>query len=148
VALLPRAVHDSVVQCSRLFSGNTPLPLPLLVGGMRAMELFSSSPGFLGRLRANAEHVKKVLRGLGLDLPMHPGPIVSVVPEAAPEAGRLRRKLLAAGIYPPLIRYPGGAEGGYFRFAISSEHSRQQLNRLIEVLGNELGSESRSGRMG
>ncbi|MGZ8901614.1 MAG: hypothetical protein ACXW3Z_16100, partial [Limisphaerales bacterium] len=49
-------------------------------------------------------------------------------------AGALRRRLIAAGIYPPLIHYPGGPERGYFRFAISSEHSAAQIKQLATVL--------------
>jgi hypothetical protein len=33
-----------------------------------------------------------------------------------------------------LIHYPGGPEHGYFRFMISSEHTRPQLEGLVEVL--------------
>jgi 7-keto-8-aminopelargonate synthetase-like enzyme len=46
----------------------------------------------------------------------------------------LRRKLLAAKIYPPFLKYPGGPAKGYFRFVISSEHSRAQLDNLVAVL--------------
>jgi hypothetical protein len=46
----------------------------------------------------------------------------------------LHQALLAAGIYPPFIKYPGGPASGYFRFVISSEHGRRQLDDLTKVL--------------
>jgi hypothetical protein len=46
----------------------------------------------------------------------------------------LSRALLAAGVYPPFIKYPGGPASGYFRFVISSEHSRSQLDAVLSVL--------------
>jgi len=63
-----------------------------------------------------------------------------VVPAGVKEANRLKRRLLAGGIYPPFVQYPGGPEGGHFRFVISSEHSRKQLdglaNALLSLRGN------------
>ena len=50
------------------------------------------------------------------------------------KAPRLKARLLANGILPPWIRYPGGPASGYFRFAISSEHTDGQLERLLRVL--------------
>jgi 7-keto-8-aminopelargonate synthetase-like enzyme len=46
----------------------------------------------------------------------------------------LKRRLLAGGIYPPFVKYPGGPAEGFFRFVISSEHSHGQLDRLLDVL--------------
>jgi len=46
----------------------------------------------------------------------------------------LKKKLLAAGIYPPYLKYPGASAGGIFRFVVSSEHSIEQLARLAGVL--------------
>ena len=47
---------------------------------------------------------------------------------------RTKIALLRAGIFLPLIRYPGGPPDGYFRFALSSEHTPAQLDRLAAVL--------------
>ena len=63
-----------------------------------------------------------------------PSPIISVTPRHARDAERLRKQLLARRIYPSFIRYPGGAATGYFRFAISSEHSVEQLENLARTL--------------
>jgi 7-keto-8-aminopelargonate synthetase-like enzyme len=57
-----------------------------------------------------------------------------LTPANAGEGRRLSRRVMAAGIHPPFIRYPGGPEGGSFRFAISSEHTGEQLDRLAGVL--------------
>jgi hypothetical protein len=50
------------------------------------------------------------------------------------EIAGMTRRLLAAGIFPPLLKYPGGPVNGYLRFVISSEHSRKQLDNLIGAL--------------
>jgi 7-keto-8-aminopelargonate synthetase-like enzyme len=63
-----------------------------------------------------------------------PGPIVPVHPKDERESVALKKHLLAAGILPPFLKYPGGDANGYFRFVISSEHTRTQLDALIRAL--------------
>jgi hypothetical protein len=46
----------------------------------------------------------------------------------------MRRRLPAHGVYPSFIHYPGGPQGGYFRFVVSSEHSQRQLDDLLAGL--------------
>jgi 7-keto-8-aminopelargonate synthetase-like enzyme len=131
----PQALRERIIERSHLFSGNTPLPLPYASAALRALQLLATDTGFRSRLRRNTDWVKQSLLAAGLLVPESPGPIVPFVPRDAAAADLLRRKLLSAEIHPPFIRYPGGPPEGYFRFALSSEHTRPQLERLIEVLG-------------
>jgi 7-keto-8-aminopelargonate synthetase-like enzyme len=62
------------------------------------------------------------------------GPIFAFHPGSREEAEHLRNELLAAGIYPPFIQYPGGPKEGYFRFAFSAEHSKAQIIQLAQVI--------------
>ena len=62
------------------------------------------------------------------------GPIIPILLNRPRDLLKLKRALLAAGIYPPFIQYPTGPATGYFRFVVSSEHTRSQLDQLIEVL--------------
>lgn len=132
--LTTREFRARIVAASRLFPGSTPLPLPLANAALAAVKLLTGQPAFLRRLRRNTEFVRAALRSVGVPAPDLPGPIVLLPPMSPRRAARLRRALLAAGIYPPLIRYPGAPAGGYFRFVISSEHSAAQLENLAAVL--------------
>jgi len=129
-----RALAEAVLTKSRCFTGATPVPLPLAAGALESLRVFRANPKLQARLHANAAWLKARLRAGGLELPDAPGPIVPVIPKSAKEAARLQRRLLAAGLHPPFIRYPGGPEGGYFRFVVSSEHTRAQLAKLAEAL--------------
>ena len=129
-----RAVAEAILTKSRCFTGATPVPLPLAAGALESLRVFRANPRLQVRLHANAAWLKGQLRAGGLELPEAPGPIVPVIPASPKEADRLKRRLLAAGIHPPFIRYPGGPEGGYFRFVVSSEHTRRQLAALAEAL--------------
>ena len=130
----PRAVTEAVLARSRCFTGATPLPLPLAAAALAALRVLQASPAMLVRLHANAAWLKAQLRAGGMNLADTPGPIVPVIPASTSAAGRLKQRLLRAGIHPPFIRYPGGPEGGYFRFVVSSRHTRSQLAALASAL--------------
>ena len=132
-----RAVAKAVLAKARCFTGATPVPLPLAAGALESLRLFRANPKLQMRLHANATWLKERLRKSGMNLPDAPGPIIPVIPDSREAAERLRHRLLAAGVHPPLIRYPGGPDGGYFRFVISSEHTRGQLTKLAGALTNE-----------
>lgn len=127
-------LRQRILDRSPMFVGSTPLPLPLANGALEGVRIFKANPSLRRRLVENAAYVKTTARQAGLPLAETPGPIVPVFPKRPSEAARLRRALLAAGIFPPFIEYPGGPPSGYFRFVISSEHTRPQLDALLKVL--------------
>ena len=133
-ALVSRELRDKIMATSNSFVGGTPLPLPLAAGALTSLDLLKTNPGWRMRLFENAEYVKSTLRTAGVPLPEAPGPIVPLPVATAPQAARLRRALLAADIFPSFIQYPGGPASGYYRFVISSEHTRAQLKNLAAVL--------------
>jgi 7-keto-8-aminopelargonate synthetase-like enzyme len=134
-------LRQRVLDGSRMVVGSTPLPLPLANAALEGARILKADKSLRERLVRNAAYVKTALREAGLPLADAPGPIVPLLPKRPSEDARLRRALLAAGIYPPFIKYPGGPPSGYFRFVISSEHNRPQLDALLGVL---LGHPSRN----
>ena len=130
----PRAVAEAILAKSRSFTGATPMPLPIAAGALESLRVFLANPQLQSRLHANVLWVWERLRAAGVQLPDQPGPVLPVAPASPLAAKHLKRRLLAAGIFPPLIRYPGGPEGGYFRLVISSQHTRPQLAKLVAAL--------------
>jgi 7-keto-8-aminopelargonate synthetase-like enzyme len=126
-----RAVCGKIIARSRLFVGNTPLPPPLAAAALASLEILRSDPRLRRQLLFNTGYVKAALREAGLPINDGPGPIIPFAPRNARETAWLRRSLLAAGIHPPFINYLGGPTDGYFRFAISSEHTPEQLDALV-----------------
>ena len=131
-------LRQRILDHSRLFVGSTPLPLPLAHGAMEALRLLGRDQTLRQRLNANAAYLKEALRKRGLALAQTPGPIVMLPPLPKARTARLRRDLLAAGIFPPFLKYPGGPPSGYFRFVVSSEHRRRQLDQVVQVVGQNL----------
>lgn len=130
----PSSLRQKAIDRSRLFAGNTPLPLPLAAGALTAIEIVRENPTLRRRLYFNSNYVKSALREAGYPIPDGPGPIVSVRPDSPREVTRLKQRLLKAAIHPPYINYLGGPNDGYFRFVISSEHTAQQLDALVHAL--------------
>jgi 7-keto-8-aminopelargonate synthetase-like enzyme len=129
----PRKLRAKIFARSRAFIGSTPPPLPLANAVLQSVKILGADKSFRERLNRNADFVKAALRKSGVNFPETPGPIVRLQIETKSEIAALKRQLLAAGIYPPFLKYHGAADG-YFRFVISSEHSRVQLNKLLAVL--------------
>src|SRR5262249_22037562 len=130
-------LRERMFRHSRMFVGSTPMPLPLVAAAIQSVKILERDQRFRHRLHANADILKNGFRSLIDDTP---GPMIGIQPSSAVKSSKLQKALLSAGIYPPLIRYPGGPESGYFRFAISSEHSNKQLSALLKVLKMELGT--------
>lgn len=129
-----RAVIDRVMKCSRQFAGSTPLPLPLAACALESLRLVASPRGPRPRLARNVIRFKQGLRALGLQPPDTPAPVISLQGADPEENDRLATRLRRAGIYPSLIRYAGGPAAGYFRFALSSEHTAGHIDRLLAAL--------------
>lgn len=129
-----RELRRAIFCHSRSFAGSTPLPLPLANAAVRSVKILREKGRELRRkLNENADCVKTALRAARVKFPEAPGPIVALFTEEPAQTEALKKRLLAAGIFPPFLKYPGFGEG-YFRFAISSGHSRAQLDKLTKVL--------------
>lgn len=150
VVLGPKKLRAEIIAAGRVFPGSTPVPLPLANAALAAVNLVAADERFLARLRRNTQRVRVALRHAGWDVPETPGPIVALPPLGARQTAALKRRLLAAGVYPPLIRYPGGPAGGYLRFVISSAHTAAQLENLTAALAfsGALASDGRGARPG
>jgi 7-keto-8-aminopelargonate synthetase-like enzyme len=124
-----RKTVEEIFAKSRIASGNTPLP-PMLAGGILIALKFANAKR-RRILESNILHFHKMTERT---VPEYVTPIVPVIPSSGQESGKLRRDLLAAGIYPCFIQYPGGPREGYFRFVISAGHSKAEIERLAGVL--------------
>jgi len=132
--LSSKRLRGQILERSSLFIGSTPLPLPLAYAATVTVNLVRRDGKFRQRLNRNADFVKHALRRAGMNLPDAPGPIIPFSQPTSAQTRRLSRALLAAGIFPSYINYPGAAARGYFRFVISSEHTQSQLDQLVSVL--------------
>jgi 7-keto-8-aminopelargonate synthetase-like enzyme len=120
--LANRRVCKSIISQSSLFAGSTPLPPPLAEAAFASAATIAGDTTMRNRLRRN-------LKLIGKDTP-----IIAITPKTAKEVDRLKKRLLKAGVFPSFIRYPSGPASGYFRFAISSEHTPEQVETLLGAI--------------
>lgn len=138
------AIRRRLFASSRLLAGSTPLPLPLAVSALEAVRVLGSSASRRNRLQNNVRRIRSRLHQAGVEVPDHPGPIISVAPLLDCYARILTTRLRARQIFPSLIRYAGGSSPSFFRFAISSEHTRAQLDALADALIEYFGRSRKS----
>ena len=125
--LCDRTRAAKIIAKSSALAGNTPLPLPLAAASLAALEICRREPLRRKRLWSNVELFwKEIGRTPVLD-----SPIISVTTR---NTAGLKRRLLEAEIYPPLIEYGNGPVSRFFRFALSSEHTAEQIKRLARTL--------------
>lgn len=135
VVLGDRSLRDRILERSRLFTGNTPPAPPSAAAARGALAVVVRDGRLLrDRLGQNLTAIPERLRGWNWRGVAGPGPIFSVAPKTTVSAERFRRRLLEAGIYPPLIRYPNGPASQFFRFAVSSAHTESQMRELADAL--------------
>jgi 8-amino-7-oxononanoate synthase len=135
VVLATQALREKIVSRSRVFIGTTPLPPPLAGAALAALTLSRAGKLKRRKLFQNLDYTRTRLRAAGWEIPEWPGPIIRLPAMTEGRVAQLKAELLAAGIYPPFLKYSGASAQGIFRFVISSEHRRAQLDNLIAVLG-------------
>jgi 8-amino-7-oxononanoate synthase len=134
VVLASRALREKILARSWAFIGTTPLPPPLAGAALESLKILQHGDALRKKLFQNLHRVRARLSAAGWKIAETPGPIVRLPALNETEAARLKSRLLAAGIYPPFLKYGNTSAGGYFRFVISSEHTREQLETLAGVL--------------
>ncbi|HEX9048170.1 MAG TPA: aminotransferase class I/II-fold pyridoxal phosphate-dependent enzyme, partial [Verrucomicrobiae bacterium] len=134
VVLGSRALREKILARSRAFIGATPVPPPLAGAALAGLKILQAEPARRERLFENAAYLRTRLRRAGWEISETPGPIVRLPSSTEKQAGQLKTRLLAAGIYPPFLKYGKAAAQGVFRIVVSSEHTRGELNQLIAAL--------------
>ncbi len=129
------AAREKMLSRSHAFAGGSPVSLALVAGGMKSLQILRKRGGRLRRkLQANMAPLRRLESVTGVPAGEHVGPMFSFAPRTANSQERLSSRLLGEGIYPPLIRYGGGPADCFFRFAISTAHTPEQLGTLRDVL--------------
>ena len=124
----------AIQERSHIFKGNTPLPLPLASATLQSVRLLRRGTAMRQRLDRNTARLKQTLARGGFPVLENTSPLVALVPSSVQVSARINRELLRRGVFPSLIRYVGGPPHGFFRFAISREHSARQLDTLAAAL--------------
>ncbi len=143
---------------SKLYVGTTPAPPPAVEAARVALRLVDREPVLLERLRSNVRRMREVLvEAIGWSALQDPRvvlgargeeplvPIFVFVMEPVEEMRRVQAALGEAGIFMPLIDYPGGPTPWYFRPTVTASHSEEQIAALGSALSSAVGAAVRVG---
>lgn len=125
---------------SAAYRGSSPPPLPAVAAAMAALDLFRREPERRERLQANVARARAGLRRLGWELPDTPVPILCLPARPGFVPNRVQAHLLDRSLAVGYIRrYAGAPPGGALRIALFATHTVEQIDRLVEALGEVSG---------
>lgn len=105
----------------------------------RALEVVLREPELLERLRENTLYTRERLGALGLRVPGGAAAHFGVSIGGASEMARIHESLKLRGVLLPYVgAYAGIPNEGVLRFAVFANHSKSQIDQLIQELKNLL----------
>jgi len=128
---------DELERLSHVYTAASPPPLPVAAAAAAALRIAYDEPGRRARLRANIKRARAGLRSLAWpDLPESPSPIICLGARPGLNLARMKDGLFERGIcVAPVPRYSSTPPGGALRVAVFSEHTNEQIDRLIDEVG-------------
>ena len=129
-----KAFIDYIKANCGAFAGATPSPIPAMAASAKGLEIAAREPQRRERLRRNVARVKTGLKKLGYDMNDTPVPIVTWVLKSPEAMKKVQKELFDRGIAVALLKYVGAPEGGVLRASIFSEHTTEQIDRLLDEM--------------
>ena len=126
-----KAFIDHIKATCGAYPGATPSPTPAMAASLKGLEIVVREPQRRERLRRNVTRIKTGLKKLGYDMNDNPVPIVTWTLKSPEAMKKVQKELFDRGIAIALLHYVGAPEGGVLRASIFSEHTTEQIDRLI-----------------
>lgn len=131
-------IAEKIARNANLMVGASRPPIPAAAAACAGLKLLSN-PKIREKLQGNVAHLQKGLLKIGLEIKSSPVPILNI--SGPSDLAEVSRQLASRGI---LVRHVPA--GGYsdapgcetLRIAVFSTHSREQLENLINTLGELL----------
>ena len=129
-----KAFIDHIKTTCGAYAGATPSPTPAAASSIKGMQIVLREPQRRERLRRNVARAKAGLKKLGFDMNDNPVPIVTWVMKSAEEMKKVQKELFDRDVAVAYMKYVGAPAGGVLRASIFSEHTPEQIDRLIDEL--------------
>lgn len=121
-----------------VYRSSTPVPPAMAEACRAAVRLLKEDSTLVDGLRNNILLMRQSLFFQGLPLPPEGVPIFTFAVSPVERMEAVHRMLLDAGLFAPLIEYPGGPADRYFRVVVNAQHTPQQIDRLGRDLARAL----------
>jgi 8-amino-7-oxononanoate synthase len=112
----------------------TPVSPILASAALAAIDVLRNEPALHDRLRQNTLAVAEMLERAGISVESRGIPIYAFTAGSGDDMRALHRRAWDAGVWLPLVAYPGGPGALYFRLSVNASHTRSQIEQLAGVL--------------
>jgi len=130
-----RSLIDYLYWANRSFVFSTSMYVPCAAGVLAAFEVIEKEQNRLSELWDNVEYIKQAATKLGFDIGTTNSAIIPIILGDENDTMMAYNLLNENGIFCIPVTYPAVAKGkSRLRISITSKHSREQLNSLIESL--------------
>lgn len=131
---------DYVKHFGRSFVFSASAPPGAVAAARAALGVLKREPALVDRLRANADHWRDGLRGIGLDVGQSSTPICPVVTGQEVTTLGVWKDLLDAGVFVNPVLYPAVPRNrAMLRTSVTAVHTLQQLDRALEAFRDVTG---------
>ncbi len=137
-----RDLIDFLYHRARPFLFSTSHPPSVAATCIAAFDILENEPERIARLWANTVYFKQQLEAAGFDIggrstPASETPIIPIILGEGRRTMEFSRELFAQGLMATGIAFPTVPEGkARVRIIMTSEHTREQLDRALEILSS------------
>lgn len=126
---------ETLINTARPYIYTTALPAPLCAAAMAALEIVRREPARRQKVLSQAQRLRDLLRGRGLDVGGSTTQIVPVIAGYPQQALDLSRRCFEAGFYVPAVRPPSVAPHvSRLRASVLATHDWADLERFADVV--------------
>ncbi|MDF1550523.1 MAG: pyridoxal phosphate-dependent aminotransferase family protein [Bacteroidales bacterium] len=122
------------VHTGNVMTGSSSPPSSSVAAALKGLEIIRKHPELRKKLWGNAAYLKNKLGELGIQVENNYLPIVTFALGKKENMQELHASLMEKGIYIQHVNYVGAGANGVLRIVVSSEHTKEQMDYLVESL--------------
>ena len=122
------------VKSGNVMTGASSPPNASVAAAIKGIEIIKNKPEIRQKLWDNAIYLKKEIKKLGIAVDENHLPIVTFSFKNTEKMEKIHEDLMKKGIYIQYVKYMGSGTNGVLRIVVSSEHTKEQIDYLIEIM--------------
>jgi len=119
---------------STMITGSNRIDLPCAAASWFGLDFLMKNPVMKEILAENSQYLKDGIKKLGILIPDTPQPVATFVLDSPERMTRVHNGLLQKGIAIQFTTYVGGPKDGALRIVVFSEHTKEQIQILLDTL--------------
>ena len=117
--------------------GTNSMPISVMASSLKGIEILKNNPKLRDEIRSNVDYLKSKLNNIGIKTSNNSMPIIAWQMESEEVMKKVKDSLFEKGLAIQFLKY-SGSNGGALRIVTFSNHTKQQIDRLVEALAVEL----------